>query len=616
MTDVRGGARRGPVAALLALLVLLVLAPSASAHATLERSDPPNGGMVATGRTALTLWFGEDIAPAASSFTLDGADGRVPVTVAVEPGHRVVHLTTPPLARGTYTVTWAVVAADGHPTRGTVVFGSGFRPDGLPDADSPLPPVVPVLLRGLDLTGTLVALGALLALRRVVPVLGALAGPTRRRVVTAGALGATVALVAAVATPLVTTTTQTGAAVGSAAWTSALGEVLTGSTWGRLWLLRLLLLAVAYGALWRGRYAVAGGGLVLAVAVDGWVGHASALPSGVVVAWAAATLHVVAAGAWAGALLVLALTLRPLGRLEGSERSAVVLGAWRAFSPAAAVSSAVLLATGLYEAGAHVETWPALLRGVYGPAVVGKVLVVTVALGLAAWNTVMVNPGVARRVGRVLGLGRDWSAPVHRLRTTVLVEALVLLVAVGLAALMTAVPTAREVTAARTADAPQSARADGLFVTVDAVPVAGRTRLVVRAQPVIRPVGAPVTGVEVAVSDGVLTSPVADPADRIVLSRTEAGRWETSIPDPGQRDWTAEVLLHRAGARTTVVLVPWSSTAGWPGLRVAAVAAAVVLLLVLAAGLWWARRGRGRHQPPPDGADRAVVQVLEEVGSR
>ena len=83
--------------------------------------------------------------------------------------------------------------------------------------------------------------------------------------------------------------------------------------------------------------------------------------------------HVLAAGVWAGGLLVLAVVLRPVALLGHDERGGTALAAWRAFSPVAAVSSGVLLATGLYEAGAHVETWAALFRGVYGPAVLAKV---------------------------------------------------------------------------------------------------------------------------------------------------------------------------------------------------------------------------------------------------
>ncbi|MBD3783060.1 MAG: copper resistance protein CopC/CopD [Micrococcales bacterium] len=612
-----------------ALLLLVAAAAAASAHATLERSDPPNGGMVATGRTSLTLWYGESIVPSASTFAVEGPSAAVPVTVAVDATGRVVHLTTPPLQRGTYTLTWAVVAADGHPTRGTVVFGSGFRPDGLPDPDSALPPVTPVLLRSLDLGGTLVALGGLMALWRVVPVLGAVSRRTGRRVLTAGAAGATVALVAAVATPLVTTATQAGVAAGSGEWFSALGDVLLQSTWGRLWMVRVAALVVAYGALWTARRTVgrgagvsrpalvAAGALAVSVGLDSWAGHASALPSGVLVAWLASTAHVLAAGVWAGGLLVLAVVLRPVALLGHDERGGTALAAWRAFSPVAAVSSAVLLATGLYEAGAHVETWAALFRGVYGPAVLAKVAVVAVALSIAGYNTLVVNARVSDTVGRVLGLGRGWRPRPHPLRTTVLVEGLVLVLAVGVAAVMTSVPTAREVTAAITADAPQSDRADGLFVTVDAVPTGSQVRLVVRAQAVVKPLGTPVTGVEVGVTDGVVTSPRSARAERVTLRQTEAGRYEARIPDPGVREWTAEVFLHREGARTTVVLAPWSAGTDWPLLRVVTTLVALGLLLVVASGVVLVRRRR--RADAGEGADDAVPpapRVLEEVGSR
>ena len=622
-------------AAVVAVLLGLGLAPAAGAHATLERSDPPNGGMVATGRTTLTLWYGEAITEAASSFTVQGDQGAVPVTVALDHGNRVVHLTTPPLEQGTYTLSWAVVAADGHPTKGSVLFGSGFRPDGIPNADSSLPDALPVLLRAADLGGTLVALGCLLALWRVVPVLGGLARATGRRALTAGALGVTLALAASIATPLVTTASQVGDGAAAGAWLSALDDVLVGSTWGRLWMVRVACLVVAYLALWLarrdiGRRGVAPGArarttrvvavaLVVSVGLDSWAGHASALPSGEALAWAAATAHVLAAGVWAGGLLVLALVLRPLALLDRAGRAGLALAGWRAFSPVAAVSSGVLLATGLYEAGLHVDSWSALSRGVYGPAVLGKVAVVAVALTIAGYNTVVVNERVADRLGRVAGLGRGWRPRPRPLRTTVLVEAGVLGLAVVLAALMTSVPTAREVTAAATATAPQSDRADGLFVTVEAVPTGREVRLLVRAQAVVRPLGTPVTSVEVGVSDGVATEPTTLQEDRIVLTQSEPGRYEGRIPEPDAQDWTAEVFLHRAGARTTVMLVPWSSAEPRSVFRATASTVALGLLLALAAVLVLVRlrRRRTTPEPPPDApTDRPRPAVLEEAGRR
>ncbi|HMM94072.1 copper resistance protein CopC [Phycicoccus sp.] len=613
-------------ALLVALLLLVGAAGAASAHATLERSDPPNGGMVATGRTTLTLWYGESITPSASTFTLEGDTARVPVTVAVDADRRVVHLTTPPLEKGTYTLSWAVVAADGHPTRGTVVFGSGFRPDGLPGSDSALPPPTPVLLRSLDLGGTLLALGSLLALRRVVPLLGPLSRRTGRRVLTLGATGATLAVVAAVATPLVTTASQVGASVGSGEWTAALGQVLLDSTWGRLWIARLLALVVAYLALWTARRSAARGvarpalvasaALVVSVALDAWAGHASALPSGVVLVWVAATAHVLAAGVWAGGLLVLALVLRPLALLDRDGRAGVALAAWRSFSPVAAVASGTLLATGVFEAGAHVGTWAALFRGVYGPAVLAKVAVVGVALGIAAYNTLVVNPRVAGTVGRVLGLGSAWRPRPHPLRTTVLVEGLVLVLAVGVAAVMTSVPTAREVTSAITADAPQSDRVDGLFVTVDAVPTGEEVRLVVRAQAVVKPLGTPVTGVEVGVTRGVVTAPRSLGEQRVTLTQTEPGRYEARIPDPGVRDWTAEVFLHREGGRTSVVLAPWSSGTDWPVLRVVTTLVALGLILMVTSGVVLVRRRKHLDYVPAGPRRSEDLRSLEKVASR
>ena len=622
-------------AAAVVALLGLGLAPAASAHATLERSDPPNGGMVATGRTTLTLWYGEAITESASSFTVQGDQGAVPATVALDDGDQVVHLTTAPLERGTYTLSWAVVAADGHPTKGTVIFGSGFRPDGIPNADSSLPDALPVVLRSADLGGTLVALGALLALWRVVPVLGRLARTTGRRALTAGAFGVTVALAAAIATPVVTTASQVGDGAAAGAWLSALDDVLVGSAWGRLWMVRVLCLVVAYLALWRarrdiGRRGTAPGGrtrstvvvaaaLVVSVGLDSWAGHASALPSGQVLAWAAASAHVLAAGAWAGGLLVLALVLRPLALLDRAGRAGLAIAGWRAFSPVAALSSGVLLATGLYEAGLHVDSWSALSRGVYGPAVLGKVAVVAVALTIAGYNTLVVNERLADRVGRVSGLGRGWRPRPRPLRTTVLVEAGVLSLAIVLAALMTSVPTAREVTAAATATAPQSDRADGLFVTVEAVPTGREVRLVVRAQAVVKPLGTPVTGVEVGVSDGLATEPTTRQEERLVLTQSEPGRYEGRIPAPAAQDWTAEVFLHRAGARTTVMLVPWSSAEPRSPFRTLASVTALGLLVAIGAVLVLVllRRRRTTPEPPPDApTDRPRPAVLEEAGRR
>ena len=643
--------RLGRLAVVLVVLLLGSALP-ASAHSNIERSDPANGGMVPTGRTELTLWFGEAITESGSSFAVRSIDPTVPpvpTTPTLDDGDTVVHLATPPLTAGTYTIAWAVVGDDGHPTQGTITFGAGFRPDGIPNAESTSPPPLSVGVRLADLCGTLLALGALAVLGRVLAAYAGGGVSLRRRVLTAGAGGAALSLVAATATPLLIVRGQVGADAG---FLPAVRDVLLGSTWGLLWLARLLALAVAVVTLWRARRVsagprpdggrtgasrtvqvrAAGAALVLAAVLDASSGHASTLPARSALAVVAAALHVLAAGVWAGGLMVLVLTVVPLMRMEATTRRTVGLEAWRAFAPRAAVAAGVLVATGLYEAGRHLTTPSDLSGGPYGLAVLAKVLLVAVALAVAGYNTLIVNPHVADRVGRRLGRGPGWGPPRHRLLTTVTVEAVILLVAVAGAAVMTSVPTAREADAASAVTAPFTDTVDGLFVTFEAVPIGSRTRLVVRSEAVEKPLPNPVTGVEAAIADGAST--VAGAGDRVQMTATEPGRYEALVTSVPTGRWTAEIAIHRAGAPDSVLSAPWSTAASNAAttLELAGSGAAALLLLVTGSGLVLVlrrRRGAGAAGGPsaaaaahsPSTSPEAVadakpdsVPALEEVG--
>lgn len=104
-----------------ALLVLLSTSP-ASAHAGLVGTDPSDGASLTTMPTSVTLSFNESIgnpayvavtAPDGTQLDVSGAravDAEVHAEVA-DPGQR-----------GTYTMAYRVVSADGHPVEGTVTF--------------------------------------------------------------------------------------------------------------------------------------------------------------------------------------------------------------------------------------------------------------------------------------------------------------------------------------------------------------------------------------------------------------------------------------------------------------------------------------------------------------
>ncbi len=591
------------VARLVLLVVVIVVgsASAASAHNDLERSDPPNGGLAAIGRTGLTLWFGEPVDERTSSFTVrrtDPSPAEVRTTVVLEENGSAVRLTTPPLQRGTYSIEWSVLGDDGHPTHGMVTFGAGVRPDGAAaQVDAPASPWN-LGLRLADLGGMLLAIGAVAVSGRVMAALGATGRTLRPRVLRLGALAAAVSLAAAVATPVLRAGEQVGpTGRGDGSWQGAVGDLLLGSTWGTLWLLRIAAGAIACAALWRcGRDAtgsspaddsvrrvrplvVAAGALVAAAALDAWAGHAATLPARATVAILAGALHLLAAGVWAGGLLVVLVGVRPVARLDPASRRVPVLAALRAYSPMAALAAGVLGATGLYLAGRHVQSLSTVSASTYGTAVVAKSLLLAVALGMAAYNTLIVNPAVA---DRVLGRRVAWRPDRRRLAATATVEAAVLVTAVAVAALMTTVPTATEVARADALVAPAHATVDGLFVTFEAVPTGSGQRVLVRIEPVIRPVAAVVTGVELAVTDPSAPATSAGEAN-VVLRTTEEGRYEGSLPTSPDGDWQARLVLHRAWSEDSFLVVPWSSGTAdrTTGLERTTSALALVLLAAL-----------------------------------
>ena len=230
---------------------------------------------------------------------------------------------------------------------------------------------------------------------------------------------------------------------------------------------------------------------LLAVAfLEARAGHASTLVGGTLVATVASAGHMLAAGVWAGGLVVLLLFVVPVMRRPGEARpeGLALIGAW--LQPAGRHRRPwCCWRRACTSPGRHVPDLHALASTVYGVAVSGKALLVVAALALAGLNTLLVNPTLAARVGRLARRGPDWApVPVGRFGLLVCAEALVLVAAVGAAALATAVPSAREVSAADRTTAPQQATVDGLFLTVEQVPAGpDKSRVVVRARSTVLP---------------------------------------------------------------------------------------------------------------------------------
>ncbi|MFN8193825.1 MAG: copper resistance protein CopC [Nocardioidaceae bacterium] len=591
--------RRLAAAVLAALVLVLGVVGPAAAHTEVTRSDPPPGGSVPVGRTTLTLWFGERVNVAASAFDLHTPEGlTVPTTVRATGGDEVVELTTEPLAEGTYVLDWhALSLEDGHSSSGTVVFGAGVRPAAVATDDSGLP-VGLALLRWLDLSALLLALGCLTVGGRVLAAAGPVRGERLRARARLLALLASVAVVyGGVVTPFLRTR-QPGTPWDT--WSDQTWVTLSHTQWGRWWLLREVALVVAavaavrWGGAGRERArarTVALGALSVAVVLESLGGHASALPGGPgpssALALTMATAHVIAAGVWVGGLALLALTLRPPAEVAGTR------AVWRAFSPRAAVASAVLVATGLYQAGLHVPGFGSLVHGVYGLTVTAKLVLVLVALAVAGLNTLVVNPRLAAVVASRAG---GWAARRSldgRFTRTVALELGVLVLAVAAAALLTATPTSREQAEATRPSTPHAENVDGLFVTSEAVrsgPLS--TRLIVRIRPTTLPEPAPVTGVDV-----LLTGPRGE--EKVTLEEVEPGRFEGGASGEAPGAWTSEVRVHRPGLVDAVTHASWlvrpATVDGSGTLRL--VTAGPSALLLGGLGVVLLRRRRGGEQP-------------------
>jgi copper transport protein len=116
-----------PVVLCALVLVLLAAAP-ASAHAVLVSSDPPANASLETAPRAITLTFTEPVEVALGSVrVLDARGQRVDRGRVGHPGgdSSRVRIELRDGLRGGYAVGWRVVSADSHPVSGAFTFGVG-----------------------------------------------------------------------------------------------------------------------------------------------------------------------------------------------------------------------------------------------------------------------------------------------------------------------------------------------------------------------------------------------------------------------------------------------------------------------------------------------------------
>jgi putative copper resistance protein D len=195
--------------------------------------------------------------------------------------------------------------------------------------------------------------------------------------------------------------------------------VLSNTDFGQVWMIRLTM-SVALAALlaWPKEAAA----LLVASALTGslaWAGHAAASPGALgIIHLIADVLHLIAAAAWFGALIPLALLLTSLRRAETPAAVKAAREALSRFSPLGIVSVGTLVATGAVNTFMLAGSIPALTATDYGQLLGVKVAAFLVMLSFGAVNRLWLSPRVVPAVEAT-----DRAAALRAIERNSLIEA-------------------------------------------------------------------------------------------------------------------------------------------------------------------------------------------------
>jgi copper transport protein len=416
------------------VLVVLAGASPASAHAVLEGTDPAPDTVLGSVPSSVTLTFDEAVTTLPTSIRVYAPDGsRVDDGHVLHPngaGEQVSVGVSGSAARGTYLVSWRVIADDSHPVSGAFTFAVGNRsatPIARPERTDRTVAAMLGASRFVGYLGCALLVGGLAFLIVLWP-----AGRGTRRsrmLLLAGSVGL---LVSATAALFLNGPYDAALGLGSIGEADLMRETLS-TIFGHAMLVRLLIAFVTTAVLLDARRLGRTQGIVLAglavalVATFPFTGHAVAGDLRAL-ALVSDLIHVSAMSVWLGglAMLVAALMRSPVAELDPVVRQ---------FSRVALACVVLLVSTGAFQAWRQVRGWAALVHTTYGRELLVKIGLVALVL-LVAWFS----------RSWVIRSARADEADMHdvaRLRRTVLAEAVIAVVVLGITSALVATEPAR-----------------------------------------------------------------------------------------------------------------------------------------------------------------------------
>jgi copper transport protein len=380
-----------------AVALLLACATGASAHASLNSTNPADGAVVESAPASYSLTFSEPVSPL--SLKLIRPNGSATALERFSLEGNVLEVEAPAdLSQGTHVLSWRVVSEDGHPVGGSVIFSIG--------EPSAQPPVVEegigwTVRIGLWLSkialyiGLFIGAGGVFALR----VLMSDVGRGRTAIIAALAIGTLGALVSIGFQGLDALGAQAGRLADPIVWSTGFGTSYSRTVLAALAAFAIAALGLAWDRI--ARIAAVLGllatGLALALS-----GHASAAAP----QWLMRPMvfvHATTIAVWIGALIPLGLTLR--------YGDAGAVASLRRFSRYIPCAVAVLIMAGLVLAIVQVEHPEALINTAYGKIFLVKLTLLSGLFVLAALNrwsltvpTEAGDAGARRRLVRIIAV--------------------------------------------------------------------------------------------------------------------------------------------------------------------------------------------------------------------
>jgi len=595
------------------VLLVLATAPSAVwAHATLVRSAPADGAVLAEAPREVRLWFDENISPAFSSAQLLDSKSQ-PIELAgirtdpSDPTQLILSLRE--LPAGVYSLLAKTLSeADGHVSRSFLVFGVGeeaSRDAAAVVATESVPPLLEVVLRWGNFTLLAALVGAVAVLHLVLapagaalaaePALATARGLAERRVLAWAFYCAGLVWLVGLGLLLWQSITLVATQPEGVSFPLVVWQVLSRTRWGALWLARqgllLVLIGVVYGmrralpnpaeskppadaapsqpalrarpgrwpAVSRARLGLVAALLSLALlTVQALTGHAAAVTPQTTLAVVTDTLHLLAASLWVGGLLALGVGLLPLMRRDRAAVTALAYAGWGRFTLFAAVSVGLLLATGLYSMSRQVGSLDALIGTLYGRALLVKIGLVLAVGSCGLLNAMLLHPTVAAPLARLLRRPRGWTpCSLARLPTLVLSEAALALLVLLATSVVTAAPAPRgpEFTVTPQVPAALSQTVDDVVVTLSVKPNRpGPNVFTVVTASTRRPPPADIMRVILRFTpqnvDRGWVSAVAQPVER---DRFQVGGHSLSLAGP----WRVDVVVRRKGVADSIAQFDW-----------------------------------------------------------